>query len=189
MADLAGPCTDAVSHPTLVALHRYWDGKRGGRAMPARRDLDPSEIVRLLPHIYMVDVHRDPLSFRYRLIGTAIVNFLGRDYTGRAVDAATYGEGESLNRLLQLFTTVVETRRPVAYKGNIWYVAGRGWREVEALLMPLSSDGTRIDIIFAGYVTVGPIEPPAPDAPASTGFRIIADPVITDLRASDGGAG
>src|ERR1051325_9903462 len=94
---------DAVSHRTLVALYRYWDGKRGARAMPARRDLDPSEIVRLLPHIYMVDVQSDPLRFRYRLIGTAIVNLLGRDYTGRMVDAATYGEGQILDRLLRLF--------------------------------------------------------------------------------------
>jgi hypothetical protein len=187
MADLAGPDSDVVAHPTLVALYRYWDGKRGGRAMPARRDLDPSEIVRLLPHIYMVDVDSDPLRFRYRLIGTAIVNFLGRDYTRRAVDAATYGEGEILARLLRLFTTVVETRRPVAYKGNIWYVSGRGWRDVEALLMPLSSDGSRIDIIFAGYVTVGPIAPPEAGTPASASFRIIPDPAI-DLEAREWGS-
>jgi hypothetical protein len=178
MTELAGPGADVISHPMLVALYRYWDGKRGGRTMPARRDLDPSEIPRLLPHIYMVDVLRDPLRFRYRLIGTAICNFLGRDYTRRAVDAATYGEGESLNRLLELFTAVVETRGPVAYKGNIWYVSGRDWRQVEALLMPLSQDGTNVDIVFAGYVTVGPSEPPATDASASTAFRIIPNPTI-----------
>jgi hypothetical protein len=178
MAEVAAPGSEEVSHPTLVALHRYWDGKRGGRLMPARRDLDPSEIVKLLPHIYMLDVERDPLRFRYRLIGTAICTFLGRDYTGRIVDAATYGEGESLNRLLELFTAVVETRGPVAYKGNIWYVSGREWRQVEALLMPLSRDGATVDIIFAGYVTVGPIEPPPADAPASATFRIIPNPTI-----------
>src|SRR5215469_5086608 len=108
MPEQTAPSADIISHPTLVALHRYWDGKRGGRMMPSRRDLDPSEIVKLLPHIYMVDVLRDPLRFRYRLIGTAICAFLGRDYTGRAVDAATYGEGDILSRLLQLFTAVVE---------------------------------------------------------------------------------
>ena len=178
MAEVAVPGSEEVSHPTLVALHRYWDGKRCGRLMPARRDLDPSEIVKLLPHIYMIDVERDPLRFRYRLIGTAICNFLGRDYTGRAVDAATYGTGDILNRLLQLFTAVVETRGPVAYKGNIWYVSGRDWRQVEALLMPLAHDGLNVDIIFAGYVTVGPIEPPAADAPQSVTFRIIPNPRI-----------
>lgn len=178
MAEPAGPGADVISHPTLVALYRYWEGKRGGRTMPARRDLDPTEIVKLLPHIYMVDVERDPLRFRYRLIGTAICTFLGRDYTGRAVDAATYGEGESLDRLLELFTAVVDTRAPVAYKGNIWYVSGREWRQVEALLMPLSRDGVDVDIIFAGYVTVGPIEPPPPDAPQTGTSRIIANPTI-----------
>jgi hypothetical protein len=187
MAELAAPGSDEVSHPTLVGLHRYWDGKRGGRMMPARRDLDPSEIVKLLPYIYMVDVEHDPLRFRYRLIGTAICTFLGRDYTGRTVDEATYGKGEGLDRLLQLFTTVAETRAPVAYKGNIWYVSGREWRQVEALLMPLSHDGVTVDIIFAGYVSVGPIEPPAADAPASATFRIIPNPTI-ELRPATGGS-
>ena len=184
MAEQAAPDSDVISHPTLVALYRYWEGKRGDRTMPARRELDPGEIVPLLPHVYMVDVQRDPLRFRYRLIGTAICNFLGRDYTGRTVDAATYGEGENLDRLLQLFTTVVETRGPVAYKGNIWYVSDREWRQVEALLLPLSADGVSVNIIFAGYVTVGPIEPPTPDAPASDSFRIIPAPTI-DLGAGD----
>ncbi len=178
MAEPAASGADVISHPTLVALYRYWEGKRGGRAMPARRDLDPSEIVKLLPHIYMVDVEHNPLRFRYRLIGTAICYLLGRDYTGRAVDAATYGEGEALDRLLQLFTAVVEARGPVAYKGNIWFVSGREWRQVEALLMPLSHDGASVDIIFAGYVTVGPFELPAADAPANATFRIIPNPTI-----------
>jgi len=178
---------DAVSHRTLVALYRYWDGKRGARAMPARRDLDPSEIVRLLPHIYMVDVQSDPLRFRYRLIGTAIVNLLGRDYTGRMVDAATYGEGQILDRLLRLFTAVVETRRPVAYKGDIWFVAGREWRQVEALLMPLSNDGLSVDIIFAGYVSVGPLDPPPAAAPGRVSFQIITDPIIIDRDIGDAG--
>lgn len=184
---MAGPDADVVSHPTLVALYRYWEGKRGGRVMPARRDLDPSEIVKLLPHVYMIDVLRDPLRFRYRLIGTAICAFLGRDYTGRAVDKATYGEGEILSRLLQLFTAAVEARAPVAYKGNIWYVSGREWRQVEALLMPLSHDGVNVDIIFSGYVTVGPIEPPPPDAPESATFRIIPNPRI-ELGAGTSGS-
>ena len=185
MPEQAAPSADIISHPTLVALHRYWDGMRGGRMMPTRHDLDPSETVKLLPHIYMVDVERDPLRFRYRLIGTAICAFLGRDYTGRAVDAATYGEGDILSRLLRLFTAVVEARAPVAYKGNIWYVSGREWREVEALLMPLSRDGMNVDIIFAGYVTVGPIEAPPADAAESTTFRIIANPTI-ELSAETG---
>jgi hypothetical protein len=81
--------SDEITHPTLVAIYRYWDNKRRGRAMPQRADIDPTEIVRLLPYIFMVDVERDPLRFRYRLIGTAICEFLGRDFTGRMVLART----------------------------------------------------------------------------------------------------
>lgn len=178
MSELAAPGSEEISHPTLVALYRYWDAKRGGRGMPARLDLDPSDIVALLPHLYMVDVQREPLRFRYRLIGTAIADFLGRDYTGRMVDEATYGQGESLDRLLRLFSLVVATARPVAYKGNIWYVPGRAWREVEALLLPLAPDDATVNIILGGYVTVGPATPPDAATPVEARFRIIPEPII-----------
>lgn len=52
-------------------LYRYWDGKRGERDMPDRRDLDPlSEIPRLLSAVWLLDVEYDPLRLRYRLIGS-----------------------------------------------------------------------------------------------------------------------
>lgn len=73
--------------PLLRSVHAYWDGKRRGRRMPARADLDPAEIKLLLPHLVLMDVLRDaspdwPLDFRYRLIGTHVdANMNGR-YTG-----------------------------------------------------------------------------------------------------------
>lgn len=181
MPELAAPSSEEFSDRTLVAIHRYWNVKRADKLMPARRDLDPLEMRSFLPNIFMVDVQYNPLCFRYRLIGTAIVAFLGRDYTGRTVDEATYGKGDNLDRLLELFTTVVETRRTIGYKGNIFYVSGREWLQVELLLMPLGADGVTVDIIFAGYVSVGPAEKRPPGtAPAGSGFRIIPHPVIRE---------
>jgi hypothetical protein len=54
----------------------YWEGKLSGRPMPTRRDFDPVfEIPHLLPWIMLVDVLREPLDFRYRLIGTSNSKF------------------------------------------------------------------------------------------------------------------
>ena len=53
----------------------YWESKRSGRRMPARRDFDPVfEVPRLLPWIVLVDVLHEPLDFRFRLIGSGIVD-------------------------------------------------------------------------------------------------------------------
>src|SRR5512134_2272816 len=56
--------------PDIVVFHRYWDSKRRGRRMPSRADIDPAEIVPLLPGITLIDVVADARGFVYRLVGT-----------------------------------------------------------------------------------------------------------------------
>ena len=169
--------SDEITHPTLVAIYRYWDSKRRGRAMPQRPDIDPTEIARLLPHIFMVDVERDPLRFRYRLIGTAICEFLGRDFTGRIVDATNY-RPEQAAELQKIYGAVVETARPVACKGTIFYVPGREWLLTEAILLPLGKDGINVDIILGGQIGFRPPKGAENSPERVEGIRIIPDPVI-----------
>ena len=47
--------------------------------MPARRDLDPCDIPKLLPYVMIVDNVDDRL--RWRLVGTAVAREAGRDLT------------------------------------------------------------------------------------------------------------
>ena len=62
----------------IQSILDYWDGKRlrlNGN-LPARSDIDPVEIASqdavALRHVWLLDVCREPLRFRYRLIGTAL---------------------------------------------------------------------------------------------------------------------
>jgi hypothetical protein len=169
--------SDEISHATLVALYRYWDGKRRGRAMPERGDIDPSEIVRLLPHLFMIDVERDPLRFRYRLIGTAIVEFLGRDFTGRTIDATNYNQAQA-TELQKINRTVVDNARPIACKGTIFYVPGREWLLTQSILLPLSRDGVSVNIIIGAQIALRPPKDAAGAAAPVEGIRIIPDPII-----------
>jgi len=50
--------------------------------MPSRADFDPVDIPRLLASTALVDVLRDPLDFRFRLLGTAIDNITSRNMRG-----------------------------------------------------------------------------------------------------------
>lgn len=131
--------------PRIREAYDYWDRKRAGRRMPSRADLDPVEIPRLLPHIILVDVLRDPLRFRYRLVGTDIVEKRGFDPTGRMVGDAYFGAtpGEVLGR----YYDIVENRRVRFIDAP--FVEPRGWYAYsERLMMPLSSDGATVDMVF-----------------------------------------
>lgn len=181
MGDEASQNSAEITHPTLVAAYRYWNGKRRGRAMPQRADIDPAEIVPLLPHIFMVDVGRDPPLFKYRLIGTAIVEFLGRDFTGRAIDATNYDPAQAAE-LQKIIATAVASARPVACKGTVFYVPGREWMLTEAVLMPLSKDGRTVDIIIGAQIAHRPPKRAVNTAEPVAGIRIIPDPIIGGER-------
>ena len=51
----------------LKDILAYWGSKRAERAMPARRDIDPLEIPKLLPRLLMVDTAERLDDFCYRL--------------------------------------------------------------------------------------------------------------------------
>src|SRR3546814_17338771 len=73
-------------HPRIAEMYRYWDKKRGNRAMPSRGDIDPSEIKSFLPGIIIVDVlPTEPAAFVYRLVGTRAVDPRGFEPHGLPV--------------------------------------------------------------------------------------------------------
>jgi len=71
--------------PTVRAVTAYWAGlPTASPGVPLRSDFDPVALPpRVLPHIWMVDLERDPDRFRFRLCGSHLVRVLGFDPTGR----------------------------------------------------------------------------------------------------------
>lgn len=66
-----------ITNGRLRELLEYWRSKRGSRLMPARADIDPIEIPTLLPIIGLVDVLDGGARFRFRLLGTEVVDAAG----------------------------------------------------------------------------------------------------------------
>src|SRR5262245_27027572 len=75
------PTQAPISHH--LNLYAYWHSKRGARIMPARGDVGAADIPLLLP--YLMIIEKDGDQFRYRLVGSAIVQEVGYDATGAAV--------------------------------------------------------------------------------------------------------
>jgi hypothetical protein len=95
----------------------------------------------------MLDVHRDPLRYRYRLYGTALVRSVHSDATGRWMDEV---EPRSVSDpiLRDRFRFIAETGRPTWRRGQTSWSRDPLHRMVENCMVPLAADGTTVDIIM-----------------------------------------
>jgi len=130
------------SDPVLGRALAYWERKRRARPVPARRDIDATEIApALLPYLQLTE--RDPAGgrIRYRLVGTGIVAAYGADLTGKYVDEVY--DGERLRRITAVYRTACENRRPVLAV-NHYHTSRSATLACHRLVMPLVDDGGTI---------------------------------------------
>jgi hypothetical protein len=134
-----------LNSPRLREAYAYWDAKRKNKLMPARADIDPVEMPRLLPYIILIDVVGEPLDFRYRLIGTQACSIMRRDFTGQFFSKIPGNEKESA--LWRGCDAVVGSKAPMYWQ--LPYVGpDRFLRDYENVLLPLSNDGVKVTMIF-----------------------------------------
>ncbi len=139
----------ALKSPINQQGFKYWNDKRGGRCMPARGDIEPSEIHKILPHIFLLDVQAEPLDFRYRLIGTKMDEHMMGSYTGLWMSQIAHQKAPS--RIWASCRHVTEQRAPLS--SDTPYVGkNKEFLTTEDLIMPLSDDGEHVNMLF---VTVG----------------------------------
>ncbi len=124
-----------------LGLYRYWLAKRGGRPMPARSDIDPTEIPALLPYLGIIEKADGEL--RYRLMGTSMAEQLGFDATGAAVGSYVPA-GQALRNTVEL---VCSAACPVFNTGKYEFEPGVAHYS-SVLLLPLSEDGTAVNMVI-----------------------------------------
>ena len=131
-------------HPDIQKMLAYWQGKRRGRSMPSRADIDPAELVGLLPYIILVDVVDDPRRFVYRLVGTGEVEVRGNDPTGRSVADGYFAA--SAEAAMANYERVCRSHEPY-YEEDRFQVVHR-WVNEANLFLPLSDDGERVNKVL-----------------------------------------
>lgn len=139
------PATLAGCHASVRALFDYWWAKRGTRQMPARGDIDPTELKALLPHLILIDVVPDARRYVYRLVGTHEVEMRGGDPTGKTVKDAFYAE--SADHTISFLDHVTRTRAPALYRGTYQPTSTRTQTE-DTIFLPLSHDGAAVNMIL-----------------------------------------
>ncbi|MBL8805640.1 MAG: PAS domain-containing protein [Rhodospirillales bacterium] len=130
----------------LQAAYAYWRTKSATGRLPGRTDIDPGEMVAFLAHVVLLDVLRDPLDFRYRLMGTAVEAHMLRQYTGELMSTIEHQRAPS--RIWSDFELVVVRCRPILT--DVPYVGPhREFLRVQHVIMPLAADGKQVDMVLS----------------------------------------
>jgi len=125
----------------------YWHARcPAGGGFPTRADIAPEEIVRLLPHIFMVDVvdrPEDGQDFRFRLVGTAIMDIEG-EHTGKLL-SAMFPDREAYAVLWRQYHDAAAGRVWVRRETLAWQ--GRDHVSYEVILAPLQDESGRVSML------------------------------------------
>jgi hypothetical protein len=130
----------------------YWAARRGDRAMPGRSDISPAHLKSELAHILLADVIDGGADFRYRLVGTQLRRFFFNEPSGRLMSEVIAPFGlATLQGTLGAYRSVIERRAPVRLTGAGSFY-GQDPKLFDALLAPLSDDGTTVNMILGTFV-------------------------------------
>lgn len=134
--------------PRLRELVQYWLDRRDGRVMPSRADIKPTQMGSLLRLLNLIEVEREPLRFRHRLVGSEKILKLGRDATGQMLDEKLYGSNAP--KILASLMHVVEEVRPYRRVERLdWN--NQPHLEMESVELPLGDNGV-VCMILRGAV-------------------------------------
>jgi hypothetical protein len=131
----------------------YWRSIAPVDGLPGRQHFDPTDIPRLLQDIWLIDVSRDPLDFSFRLVGTAIADFFGKDPTGRRLEDTfpDFTDGVAYRDLADVANFAkVRFRR-----GEPTLAPGSKIERLERVYLPMARNGKDVDMILC-YTVFSP---------------------------------
>jgi len=145
-----------------AVMRRAWaqlEAKRGERPFLTRADIDPGELVSILSSVGLVEVHHQPLRFRVRLAGTGWRETLGFEATGLWLHDWPH---QMQKFVLEMNFSFATTER-VPCRARRHAVVDGVPLNYEAVIIPLSTDGETIDMLFsmsAPWQTAAPLSTP-----------------------------
>lgn len=140
---------DQLHDAELRELYDYWLSKCQDGGLPARRDIDAVEIPRLLRHLALLEVVGDAEDFVFVLAGGRIEEVHGRSLRGvrlgdlqKAFEKAPSADS---------YVAAVRSRAPQYQQASLKEYGKADWA-CRRLILPLSSDGERVDSLLMGAV-------------------------------------
>jgi hypothetical protein len=136
----------------LRDMREYWDSLRHGRAVPARSDVDPRGIARLLDYAFVLE-RIAPGAGRLRLAGRHLIDLMGMEVRGMPVCAFlnTSSRGRFSDVLESVFKAPQIAHLTLAAKSEY----ARPDLTAQMLLLPLRSDLGDVTRALGCLVAVG----------------------------------
>lgn len=140
---------DDLPQPLLL-LYGYWQKKNKNGCLPGRKDIDPVDMRQFLAHTALIDIVGDATSpkFRFRLVGTHIVDVHGSELTGQFIDELDIGD--SWHDALALCHYTTENGKPAFQTGEYLRKHDDARFGFERLMLPLAGDGRSVDMLLVG---------------------------------------
>lgn len=133
-----------------IALFEYWSQRRHGRRMPARADIDPAELGKLLPNLMLIEASDGPeRRYRYRLVGTRVVQATGEDRTGRHFDEVEFFQ--RFPNVLAQYTEIIDKASPLFMPEPFCNETHGTTYDVERLMLPLGRNDDKVDMILVHF--------------------------------------
>jgi hypothetical protein len=134
-----------LDSPRIHRFGDYWKARRSAEhAVPLRAAVDPTDLRELLPNIVVVEVEQAPMRFRYRLVGTRVVEFNKLDFTGAYLGTIGWDEEQ---QLVDAYADTVASRQPLC-GFYTWTLKNGAIGKCEFGIFPLSQDGETVTQVF-----------------------------------------
>ena len=140
----------ALTNPALRRLLAEWEASRRAPAFPARADFDPAEMRYIIGNLSLVEVRRHPLRFYFRVHASNIATRIGFDMTHKFLDQ--YADLRHRALILDHYLRALDERQPIAARRAHLFTDRMVMLDCEALVLPLASDRTNIDMLMTGFV-------------------------------------
>lgn len=146
---------EKIDEDDLRQLYFYWLSKKTSRFPPRRAAIDPAEIRRLLPALFIIEVDHEQERFRYRLAGADVEALVQARLHGCWLDEALRSP---LREFFDEGFCIAAFGRKVHYRRNTLHLAGRPYIRYSRLLLPLSEAGDQIDHLLGCIKLDGDIQ-------------------------------
>jgi|TARA_R110002096_G_scaffold435828_1_gene663732 PAS domain len=118
----------------------YYNKIKADRQIPSRSDINPADIVKILPHLILIEKSRG--KFTVRLMGTKCASVLG-ERTGKSLNSID-GSTEEIDRL----TWSSDNKRPYFHKSLLDKISKKHVKS-SAIVMPLSENNNDVNMFVA----------------------------------------
>jgi hypothetical protein len=133
-------------HPDLHRLLGYYQERRRADGLLLRGELEPRDLAEILPSLCIAEPTAGG-DWRFRLIGTGLVDKFGREFTGKTV-RAIYDQ-KSAVRVIDIYDRVARGRHAIMCRGRFLGLSIEHVR-AESVQVPLLGADGRTIMIFGG---------------------------------------